>query len=92
MSRYRHSIVMQGNSKLLVHGGFDPEYISQPLDTMFSLDLTAFLSSKPQQPFVENEVNKAQEQVASKLQEQVASKLQERNSNVKMGLREIGES
>ena len=41
ISRYRHAIALQGN-KLFIHGGFEPEYISQPLETMTYVDMSIF--------------------------------------------------
>lgn len=40
-SRYRHALAVQGD-KLFIHGGFEPEYISQPLETMTILDMSNF--------------------------------------------------
>lgn len=49
ISRYRHAIAIQNNSKLFVHGGFEPEYASQPLDTLVSIDLSILLSRVPRE-------------------------------------------
>ena len=44
ISRYRHAIALYKSSKIYLHGGFEPEYASQPLDSLVSIDLSSLLS------------------------------------------------
>lgn len=48
LSRYRHATALYNKNRLFVHGGFEPELASQPLETMISIDLSPLnSSSKP---------------------------------------------
>ena len=50
---------MQGN-KLFIHGGFEPEYISQPLETMTYVDmsiLTEKMNLTPETQFAKTSPN-----------------------------------
>ena len=40
--RYRHAIALYNKTQLFVHGGFEPELASQPLDSMISINLSPF--------------------------------------------------
>jgi protein phosphatase len=51
ISRYRHAVVAVDQT-MYVHGGFEPEFASHPLETMVSLDLSMVT---PQKHIVENE-------------------------------------
>jgi hypothetical protein len=46
VSRYRHAIALYNKTQLFIHGGFEPEQASQPLDSMSVLDFLQ-LTSKP---------------------------------------------
>lgn len=48
ISRYRHAIAIY-NDKLYIHGGFEPEYAAQPLDSLINIDLSMFKSAKTAQ-------------------------------------------
>lgn len=58
ISRYRHAIVSVENT-LYVHGGFEPEFASHPLETMVSLDISS-ISGSPQ-PLTNNLLPQRQE-------------------------------
>ena len=45
LSRYRHATALYNKNRLFVHGGFEPELASQPLETMISIDLSPLTSS-----------------------------------------------
>jgi hypothetical protein len=51
ISRYRHAVVAVDQT-MYVHGGFEPEFASHPLETMVSLDLSMLGQQKP---VIENE-------------------------------------
>ena len=44
VGRYRHAIAVQGGSKLFIHGGFEAELVSQPLDSLVCIDLSILFS------------------------------------------------
>lgn len=46
IARYRHAIALQNSCKLYVHGGFEPEFVTQPLDTLVCIDLYMLLNKK----------------------------------------------
>lgn len=48
ISRYRHAIALYNKSQLFVHGGFEPELASQPLESMFIIDLLQLASKSSQ--------------------------------------------
>jgi protein phosphatase len=47
VSRYRHATALYNRSRLFIHGGFEPELASQPLESMISIDLSPLNAIKP---------------------------------------------
>jgi len=46
VSRYRHAIALYNKTQLFIHGGFEPELASQPLESMISINLSPFYGQK----------------------------------------------
>ena len=67
ISRYRHALALYNKTKLFVHGGFQPELASQPLDSLVSIDLSPFMNPKAT---MNNWVQNNQQGLSSTLKEE----------------------